>query len=108
MRRGDIVVAVLPGYLGRPRPVVIVQADLFVDQHPTITILPFTSELLHVPVCRILVEPTPDNGLREISQVMVDKVISIRRDRIAKPIGRLDDDTLLRVSRALAVWMGIA
>jgi mRNA interferase MazF len=108
VKRRDIAVAVVPGHLGKPGPVLIVQADLFVDRHPTITILPFTSELVHAPVCRILVEPSAENGLREISQIMVDKPMSIRRDRIAKAIGRLDDDTMLRVSRALAVWMGIA
>jgi len=86
----------------------ILQADLFLEQHLTITVLPFTSELVPAPVCRILVEPSPANGLREISQIMIDKVISIRRDRIAKPVGHLDDDTMLRVSRALAVWTGIA
>ncbi len=108
MRRGDLVVAALPGELGKPRPALVSQSDLFNDQHPTTTVLPLTSELLNAPVYRILVEPSEANGLRAISQIMVDKPTSIRRERIGKLIGRLDDDTMLRVSRALAVWMGIA
>jgi hypothetical protein len=39
---------------------------------------------------------------------MVDKITTVPRARIAQTIGRLEDDLLLRVSRALALWVGIA
>jgi mRNA interferase MazF len=108
MRRGNLVAAVLPGGLGKPRPAFIVQADAFNEAHPTVVLLPLTSDLHAAPLIRILVEPSESNGLRAISQIMIDKPMTIRRDKIGKVIGRLDDDTILRVSRALAVWMGIA
>ena len=67
-----------------------------------------TSEIRSAPQFRITVEPSPDNGLRLVSQVMVDKPMTFRRDKIRAPFGRLDDETMLRVGRALAVWFGIA
>jgi mRNA interferase MazF len=57
---------------------------------------------------RLTVEPSPANGLRSLSQLMIDKVTTVSRSRIAQVIGRLEDDLLLRVSRALALWVGIA
>ncbi|MBW8300833.1 MAG: type II toxin-antitoxin system PemK/MazF family toxin, partial [Hydrogenophaga sp.] len=47
-------------------------------------------------------------GLTKPSQVMIDKAMSVRRERIGVPIGRLDDETMLTVTRALAVFLGIA
>lgn len=108
MRRGSLVAAALPGDLGKPRPALVVQADTFNESHPTVVLLPLTSDLFGAPLIRILVEPSEDNGLRAISQIMIDKPMTIRRDKIGKIIGRLEDDTMLRVNRALAVWMGIA
>lgn len=98
----------LPGDFGKPRPALIIQSDLFNETHPTVTLLPLTSEIRSAPQFRITVEPTPDNGLRVVSQIMVDKPMTFRRDKMRPPFGRLDDATILRVGRALAVWVGIA
>jgi mRNA interferase MazF len=108
VRRGDVVAVALPGDFGKPRPGLVVQSDLFNETHPTVTVLPLTSEIRSAPQFRITVEPSPDNGLRLVSQVMVDKPMTFRRDKIRAPFGRLDDETMLRVGRALAVWFGIA
>lgn len=108
MIRGDLVTVALPGDFGKPRPAVIVQSDLFNETHPTITLLPLTSEIRSAPQFRITVEPSPANGLRLVSQIMVDKPMTFQRDKIREPIGRMDDDTMIRVGRALAVWVGIA
>lgn len=108
MKRGDVATAILTRELGKPRPVLIVQADLFNDTHASITVVPFTSEILHTPLFRITLDPSPENGLAKVSQLMVDKLTSVPRDRLDKVIGRLGDDTMIRVSRALAVWLGIA
>jgi len=72
MKRGDLVTVALPGDYGKPRPAVVIQSDLF-DAHPSVTILPVTSELREAPLFCVQVEPTWDNGLRRLSQVMVDK-----------------------------------
>jgi mRNA interferase MazF len=108
MRRGDVVIVALPGDFGKPRPALIIQSDLFNETHPTLTVLPLTSEIRSAPQFRITVEPSPTNGLQRISRIMVDKPMTFRRDKIRVPLGRVDDATMLRVGRALAVWIGIA
>jgi mRNA interferase MazF len=108
LKRGDVVVLALPGDYGKPRPALVVQSDLFNETHASVTVVPVTSTLVDAPLFRLTVEPSPANGLRALSQLMIDKVTTVSRDRIAQIIGRLEDDFLLRVSRALALWVGIA
>lgn len=72
------------------------------------TVLPVTSTIIDAPLFRITLEPTAVNGLRKPSQIMVDRIISVRTDRIGKTIGRVSDDTMIGVGRALAVWLGVA
>lgn len=107
MKRGDLVTIALQGDYGEPRPAVVVQADFF-SEHPSLTILPVTSELRTAPLFRIMVEPTEGNNLKKRSQVMVDKVQTVAREKIGPTFGRLDDTSMLAVNRALAVWLGFA
>jgi mRNA interferase MazF len=107
MRRGDLVTVVLQGAYGKPRPALVIQSDLFA-QHPSVTILPVTSELRETPLFRVAVTPSIDNGLRKPSQVMVDKTQSVPREKIGDVFGHLDDEALLTVNRALAVLLGFA
>lgn len=107
MKRGDLVVVVLQGDYGKPRPALIVQSDLF-DEHPSFTIAPITSTIADAPLFRVTVEPTVGNGLRAVSQIMVDKVTTVRRERVTQTIGRLEEDAIVRVSRALILWLGLA
>ena len=108
MKRGDLVAVVMQGDYGKPRPALVVQSDLFNDTHASITVVPVTSTIIDSPLFRVTVEPSRRNGLRLISQIMVDKVTTVRRQRLGQAIGRLEDDVMLRVSRALALWFGIA
>jgi mRNA interferase MazF len=108
IRRGSVVVVSLPGDYGKPRPALVVQSDLFNETHTSVTVIPITSTLLDAPIFRVTVEPSPGNGLRSISQLMIDKVATVSRSRLRQTVGRVEDDILLRVSRALAVWFGIA
>lgn len=107
MRRGDIVTIVLPGAYGKPRPALVVQSDLF-DTLASVTVLPVTSELRAAPLLRISIEPNTDNGVRKNSQVMIDKAQTVPRDKVGTTIGRLHEDALVAVDRALAVFFGIA
>ena len=107
MRRGDIVTIVLPGAYRKPRPALVVQSDLF-DTLTSVTVLPVTSELRTAPLLRISIEPNTDNGLRKKSQVMVDKAQTVPRGKVGTTIGRLHEDTLVAVDRALAIFFGIA
>jgi mRNA interferase MazF len=106
MKRGDLVPVVLAGAYGKPRPALVIQSDLFV-QHPSVTVLPVTSELRPIETFRIAVEPTVKNGLRVPSQIMVDKAHTIPRDKAGEPFGQLEARTLTSVNRALAVFLGL-
>lgn len=106
MKRGDLVTVVLPGAYGKPRPALVIQADLF-DEHPSVTVLPVTSDLRDAPIFRIGIAPSPDNGLRAPSQVMVDKPQSVPRDKVGAPFGRIGDTERIAVDRALAVFLGL-
>jgi len=108
VKRGDIVVVALSGDYGKPRPALVVQSDFFNEAHASVTVAPVTSAIVNAPLFRLTVEPSPRTGLRSVSQIMVDKVTTVRRDRLGKAIGRLDDETMLRVNRAIALWFGLA
>jgi mRNA interferase MazF len=107
MRRGDLVTIALQGDYGKPRPALVMQSDLF-SEHPSVTILPVTGELRDTPLFRVLVAPTDTNGLQKPSQVMIDKAQTVKRDKVGEAFGRLDDDTMVSVNRALAVFLGFA
>ena len=108
IRRGDIVVAAAPGDYGKPRPVLIVQSDLF-SALPSFTICPLTSHLRSdVPYLRLTLEPSPENGLRQSSQIAIDKMTTLPRERFGDVIGHADDTAMLQVTRALAVFLGVA
>jgi mRNA interferase MazF len=107
VRRGDLVTVAAPGDYGKPRPALVIQSDLF-DELPSVALCLVTSSLRDTPIFRITVDPSPSNGLQRISQIQVDKVMTVARERIGSTIGHLDDATLLKVSRSLAVFLGIA
>ena len=97
---------VTSGDYGKPRPALVVQDDVF-DELPSVTVLPLTSVLRSAPLLRVDVAPGPDTGLRSASQIMIDKVTTIRREKVGGIIGHVDDDTLARVSRTLARFLGL-
>lgn len=97
----------LQGDYGKPRPALVIQSNLF-SEHPSVTILPVTSELRDTPLFRLTLEPTPENGLQKRSQVMVDKAQTVLRDKIGGVFGRVDDGVLMTVNRALALFLGFA
>lgn len=107
MRRGDLATVAIPGDFGKPRPVLIIQSDQF-DQTGKITVLLLTGTLVDAPLIRPTIQPTSENGLRKPSQVMIDKAISVKWDRLGPSFGRLDDDAMLPVTRSLAVFLGFA
>jgi len=99
------VTIALSGDYGKTRPALVVQSDLF-DAHPSVSVLPVTGELRDAPLFRIVVKPSDSNGLRKTSQVMVDKIQTVARSRVGKPIGHLEPDALVAVNRALALFLG--
>lgn len=107
MMRGDFVTIAMQGDFGKPRPALVIQADQF-GEHATVTVLPVTSTLVAAPLLRITVQPSVDNGLQKPSQVMLDKVMTVKRDKIGPSFGRIEADAMLEVERCLAVFLGIA
>lgn len=105
--RGDLVTVAMQGDFGKPRPALVIQADQF-NEHATVTVLPLTSALVAAPLLRITIEPSTENGLQKPSQVMLDKAVTVKRDKIGAAFGRIDANAMVQVDRCLAVFLGIA
>jgi len=108
VKRGDVVIAVFSGDYGKPRPAVVVQTDLVNMTHSSMVLCPITSHLENAPLFRLEVTPSALNRLEQPCRIMVDKITTIRKDRLRNVIGRLDQDTMIRVNRSLAFWLGLA
>jgi mRNA interferase MazF len=100
------VTVAVSGDYGKPRPELIVQADSF-DALGSVTVLRLTSELHDWPSFRVTIEPTPENRLRAPSQIMIDKAVTVPREKIGKAFGRLDDAVMLAVNRAMMLFFGL-
>jgi mRNA interferase MazF len=108
MKRGDVVTVAASGDYGKPRPAVIVQTDALPAEHASVVVCQMTSDLSDAPELRVTIEPTEKNGLKVRSQVMADKPVTIRRERVGRSIGHLDDNDIGRLNIALAFVMGLA
>jgi mRNA interferase MazF len=108
MKRGEIwTVAGGPDYAGKPRPAVILQDDVF-DATASITISPFTSHHVAAPLMRLAVEPSERNGLRAASELMIDKITTVSRTTLQRLVGRLSVEDVIRLNRAVIVFLGLA
>jgi mRNA interferase MazF len=108
MRRGDVVTVAATGDYGKPRPAIIVQTDAFPETRASVVVCQMTSDLTDAPDFRITVDPSNANGLRVRCQIMADKPVTVRRERIGQAIGRLDAEDVRRLNVALAFVMGLA
>jgi mRNA interferase MazF len=108
VKRGEIwTVSGGRTYAGKPRPAVILQDDRF-DATDSITLCPFTTGLADAPLFRLLIDPTPANGLRVPCRIMVDKLTTVPRTRVGRRLGTLAPADLGRVDRAVMVFLGLA
>ncbi len=108
MRRGSIVTVAVQGDFGKPRPALVIQSDVFNDIHATVTVALISSDLVQAPIFRLNIVPDAENGLNRESQIQIDKIMSVRKERIGSTLGQLNDMMLVRVNRALALWLGLA
>ena len=106
MRRGDLVTVALQGDYGKPRPALVIQSDQF-SGTASVVVLPITSTLVEAPLLRLTVEPDAGNGLRTTSQVMLDKPMTVKADKIGPAFGTLGDAALVSVNRSLALFLGL-
>jgi mRNA interferase MazF len=108
VRRGEIwTVSGGTGYSGKARPAVVLQDDRF-DATESITICAFTTDPTDAPLFRLLVEPNESNGLLEPCRLMIDKITTVPKGRVGSQVGRLDDEDLVRLNRAVVVFLGLA
>jgi mRNA interferase MazF len=108
VKRAEIwTVAGGPDYVGKPRPAVVLQDDAF-EGTGSITLCPFTTHLVDAPLMRLPVAPTTENGLKVASHVMVDKITTVAKSKLQKRVGKLGDEDLIRLNRAVLVFLGLA
>jgi mRNA interferase MazF len=108
MKRGAIVVVAAKGaYTGKPRPAVVVQSDLFNPTHASLTICPITSDCVDAPLFRLTLPPGPRTGLKAVSQIMIDKVVSVPRSAITGGIGHCDAAEIESIDEGLRRWLDL-
>jgi mRNA interferase MazF len=107
MKRGDLITVAAAGDYGKPRPAVVVQSDRLTGAD-SIILCPLTSSERDAPAFRVTIEATPETGLRERSQVMVEKIRSVRRARCGPVFGRLDENSMAALDRLLAFAFGLS
>lgn len=108
MKRGAVVVVAASGaYTGKPRPAVVVQADLFNPTHASVTLCPITSDCVDAPLFRMTLPPGARTGLKDVSQVMIDKIVSVPRLSITAEIGECDAEEMETVERGLRRWLSL-
>jgi mRNA interferase MazF len=108
VKRGDVVTVAASGDYGKPRPAVVVQTDALPPGHASVIVCQMTSDIAEAPDFRVTLEPSEKNGLRTRSQIMADKPVAIRRERVGSRIGTLDEKDIARLNVALAFVMGLA
>jgi mRNA interferase MazF len=107
VKRGDVVLCAARGDYGKPRPAVVVQSDLFNPTHASVTLCPLTGDLKEAGLVRLKIKPASSNGLKKVSQVMVDKINTLAEKRIGKVIGRVSDSEMKDVDAALKLWLAL-
>jgi mRNA interferase MazF len=108
VKRGTIVVVAARGAsTGKPRPAMVVQSDLFNPTHSSVTICPITSECVDAPLFRLTLPPGSRTGLRVVSQVMIDKIVSVPRQAITAEVGECDPREVEAVDDGLRRWLGL-
>lgn len=107
MKRGDFVTIATQGDFGKPRPALVIQANQF-NEHSSVTVLPVTSTLVSAPLLRVTVQPSTVSGLQKPSQVMIDKAVTVKADKIGQVLGHIDQNSMIEIDRCLALFLGIA
>ena len=108
MKRGDVAIVVVPGDYGKPRPAVVVQTDRMNSAHDSIVVCLFSTLLVDAPLFRLPIHPTAENNIELPSQIMIDKIMAVRRDRVRMVIGHLSEADIVELDRGLAFVLGLS
>ena len=106
MKRGDLVTVAVSGDYGKPRSALVAQSDAF-DRHPSVIVLPLTSEMHDAPLFRVTVAASRETGLRKTYQIMVDKATAVPRVKLGARIGKVDAATMRAVDKSLRGFLGL-
>lgn len=105
MERGEVWTLQDRSYASKARPVVVVQRDLErFDSVVTCLLTSFDSS--DIP-SRVRVEPDAQNGLKVVSWVMTDKIVTVNKSKLGMRIGRLDETTMDAVAVGLSEVLGL-
>jgi len=107
VKRGEVWTVSGGAYAGKPRPAVILQDDRF-DATASITLCVFTTDETEAPLFRLAIEPTAHNALRHTSRLMIDKITTVPKERLGERIGSLEAEDVVRLNRAVLVFLGLA
>lgn len=107
MIRGELWTVAGGVYASKPRPALILQDDVF-DATASVTVAPLTSTLAEAPLLRIRIGPSELSGLERDSEIMIDKLTTVRRTNVANRLGRLTAEQLTEVERAMMAFLGLA
>ena len=107
LNRGDIVLCSMSNDFGKVRPAVVVQNSDFNQARNSVTVCPLTTELIPNAQFRTTIYPSESTGLEFPSQVMVDKIGSVKKSRIKSIVGRLDSETVAQLDDHLKLWLGL-
>jgi mRNA interferase MazF len=107
MRRGDLVIVSASGDYGKPRPAVDIQSD-WLKATDGVFVALMTTALVDAPLYRLQIEPSATNGLKAPSQLTVDKIVAMPREKCGAVIGRIDGNALIALNHMLSVVIGIA
>ena len=108
MTRGTLVILAAKGaYTSKPRPAIVVQADLFTPTHASMTVCPITSDCVDAPLFRVTLPSGDRTGLTTTSQVMIDKIVSVRRGAVVREVGRCSPDEMAAIDEALRLWLAL-
>jgi len=78
------------------------------DATDSITICASTTDPTEAPLFRLVVEPDERNGLRSVRRLVVDKITTFPKTKVGTRVGRLDDEDMVRLNQAMAVFLGMA
>lgn len=106
MHRGDLVTVAMQGDFGKPRPALVIQSDLFIKSAQTVTVLLLSSRILSTPIFRITVTPDEENRLRIACQIQIDKIVTVRKEKLGPVFGKISNSLMITVNRYLAVFLG--
>jgi mRNA interferase MazF len=107
MKRAEIWTVSAGGFGGKPRPAVVIQSDHF-DATASITICPLTSDATEASLFRLVIEPSQGNGLHSVSRLMVDKIVTVPKEKLGKKLGQLNADEVARLDRAIVIFLDLA